>query len=128
MSIRTERLASELQKDLGEILQRNYQPSGTFVTVASVRVTDDLSIAKVYISVFSPQGDTERVYKLIDDHQDEIRYELASRIKHQVRRIPELIFFEDDTSAYVDRMETIFARLRSDRKEEKTDGDVSSEK
>ena len=85
------------------------------MTVASVRVTDDLSIAKVYISVFAPQGDPERVFKLIDDHQDEIRYELASRIKHQVRRIPELIFFEDDTSAYVDRMETLFSKIRSER-------------
>ena len=120
MSIRTERLASELQKDLGEILQRNYQPVGTFVTVASVRVTEDLSIAKVYISVFAPQGDPKRVFTLIDDHQDEIRYELAARIKHQVRRIPELIFFEDDTSAYVDRMENLFAKIRSERDERDT--------
>lgn len=117
MSIRTERLGSVIQKDLGQILQRSYQPSGTFITVTRVRLTDDLSIAKVYLSVFAPGRDEKAVYQYIDESQDEIRYELASKIKNQVRRIPELLFFEDDTSEYVNRIEQIFDKVKEERKD-----------
>jgi ribosome-binding factor A len=121
MSIRTERLSSVIQKDLGQILQRNYQPSGTFITVTQVRMTDDLSIAKVYLSVFSPNREVESIYKYIDDHQDEIRYELASKIKNQVRRIPELLFYEDDTAEYVNKIENLFEKVRKEREENNKD-------
>lgn len=121
MSIRTERLSSVIKKDLGQILQRNYQPSGTFITVTQVRMTDDLSIAKVYLSVFSPNREVESIYKYIDDHQDQIRYELASKIKNQVRRIPELLFYEDDTAEYVNKIENLFEKVRKERKENNKD-------
>lgn len=117
MSIRTERLASVIQKDLGKILQQNYQPSGAFITVTQVRMTDDLSIAKVYLSVFTQDRDPKTIYQFIDDSQDQIRYELASKIKNQVRRIPELIFFEDDTAEYVNKMEQLFEKVRKQRGE-----------
>ncbi len=115
MSIRTKRLASVIQRDLGGILQQNYQPIGTFITVTQVRMTDDLSIAKVYLSVFTQDRESESIYKFIDDNQDQIRYELASKIKNQVRRIPELLFFEDDTAEYVNKMEQLFAKARKQR-------------
>lgn len=115
MSIRTKRLASVIQKDLGSILQQNYQPSGCFITVTQVRVTDDLSIAKVYLSVFTQDRDPQSIYQYIDDNQDQIRYELAGKIKNQVRRIPELLFFEDDTAEYVNRMEQLFSKVKSQR-------------
>ncbi|MEX0945201.1 MAG: 30S ribosome-binding factor RbfA [Balneolaceae bacterium] len=114
MSIRTEKLASVIKKDLGEILQRNYQPSGTFITITQVRVTDDLSIAKVYLSILSPGRDEEPLYKMVDDLQDDIRYKLASKIRHQVRRIPELLFFHDDTAEYVNKIETLFSETKED--------------
>ena len=120
MSIRTEKLASVLKKDLGEILQRNYQPSGTFITITQVRVTDDLSIAKVYLSVLAPGRDEEPIYKMIDERQDEIRYKLASKIRHQVRRIPELLFFQDDTAEYVNKIQNLFSETGS--------GDIDSNK
>ncbi|PKD44399.1 30S ribosome-binding factor RbfA [Rhodohalobacter barkolensis] len=123
MSIRTERLSSVIKKDLGQLLQRNYQPSGTFITVTQVRMTDDLSIAKVYLSVFSPNKDVQEVYKYIDDHQDQIRYELASKIKNQVRRIPELLFYEDDTAEYVNKIENLFEKVRKQRKQNSGDKD-----
>lgn len=117
MSIRTERLGSVIQKDLGFILQRNYQPAGAFITVTKVRLTDDLSIAKIFLSVYAPGKDEKAIYQFIDESQDEIRYELASKIKNQVRRIPELLFFEDDTSEYVNRMEQLFNKAKEQRKE-----------
>lgn len=119
MSIRTERLAAVLQRDLGEILQQSYQMSGTFITVTQVRLTPDLSIAKVYISVFSPDRDSDTVFQYIDDHTDEIRYELAGRIRHQVRRIPELHFYVDDSAEYVNRMETLFNKVKKEKNKQK---------
>lgn len=124
MSIRTEKLASVIQKDLGEIIQRNYQPSGTFITITQVRVTDDLSIAKVYLSVLAPGRDEEPIYTMIDERQDEIRYKLASKIRHQVRRIPELLFFQDDTAEYVNKIQNLF----SENEISEDDSDDTSDK
>jgi ribosome-binding factor A len=125
MSIRTEKLASVIKKDIGEILQRNYQPSGTFITVTQVRMTEDLSIAKIYLSVFSPGRDEGPIYRHIDDNQTEIRYLLASKIKNQVRRIPELLFFQDDTSEYVNRIEKIFSQVKPESSEDDNDENKS---
>ncbi len=116
MSIRTERVAAVIQKDLGEILQQNYQMKGSMVTVTRVRMTPDLSIAKVYISVFDPQRDQDTVFQHINDHIQEIRYELAGRIRHQVRRIPELHFYVDDSSEYVNRIESLFNKVEEERR------------
>ncbi len=128
MGIRTEKLASVIKRDIGEILQRNYQPSGAFITVTQVRVTDDLSIAKVYLSVFSPGRETEPIYKYIDDHQDEIRYRLASKIKNQVRRIPELLFFQDDTAEYVNKIENLFSKVREEESGSESSDEDGSDK
>lgn len=125
MSIRTERLGSVIKRDIGKILQQNYQPSGTFITVTQVRVTQDLSIAKIYLSIFSPDRDVQPIYKAIDDAQDEIRYQLASKIKNQVRRIPEILFYEDDTAEYVNKMEQLFKKARKSRAD--SDDDSNSE-
>lgn len=112
MSIRTERLASEIRKDLGGILQKDFQPQGSFVSVTQVVVTDDLSIAKVYLSIFAPGRDIEPIFHHIDQSQQEIRHQLAGRIRHQVRRIPELLFYIDETPEKADRMEDLFRRVR----------------
>ncbi|MCH2449578.1 MAG: 30S ribosome-binding factor RbfA [Gracilimonas sp.] len=111
MGFRPERLAAVIKRDLGEIIQQSYQPSDTFVTVTNVIMTDDLSIAKVYLSVFSPGRDDKPVYEFIDEHINEIRYELASKIKNQVRKIPELHFYEDDTAEYVNKMEELLKKV-----------------
>lgn len=123
MSIRTERLASVIQKDLGKILQQDYQPTGAFITVTQVRVTKDLSIAKVYLSVFTQDRDPQTIYQFIDDNQDKIRFELASKIKNQVRRIPDLLFFQDDTAEYVNRMEQLFSKAREQRSDKDNQND-----
>jgi len=115
MSIRTKKLASVIKKDVGEILQKDYQVANTFITVTQVRVTDDLSIAKIYLSVFSPGRDVKPIFEAIDQSQDEIRYKLASKIRNQVRRIPELLFYHDDTAEYVNKIEGLFSQVREDR-------------
>lgn len=111
MSFRVERLGELLKRDLGEIIQREFQPDGTFVTVTQVRVTPDLSIAKVYLSVFAPGRDNQVVYEFIDERVSQIRHKLAGRIKNQVRKIPELHFYADETAEYVNKMEGLFKKV-----------------
>lgn len=116
MSFRMERLGELIKRDLGEIIQREYQPDGTFVTVTNVRVTPDLSIAKVYFSVFAPGRDTQVVFEYIDEHVPGIRHKLAHRIRNQVRKVPELHFYADDTAEYVNKMETLFKKVEEQPK------------
>ena len=108
MSFRVERLGELLKRDLGEIIQRDFQPDSTFVTITSVRVTPDLSIAKVYLGVFAPERDNEVVFEYINEKVSQIRHKFANRIRNQVRKIPELHFYADDTVDYVNKMEELF--------------------
>ncbi|MEO9885247.1 MAG: 30S ribosome-binding factor RbfA [Balneola sp.] len=123
MSIRTERLGGVLKRDLGEILQREYQPVGTFITVTKVLMTDDLSIARVYLSVFAPGRDEKPIYQHLEDHIDEIRHTLAAKIRHQVRKIPELHFYVDDTAEYVNKIEKLFDKVDQQPKATTEDDD-----
>lgn len=117
MSIRTERLAAVIQRDLGQILQQSYQASGSFITVTNVEVTADLLIAKVYISIYAPGKDEDALYQHLEEKNAEIRKELASRIRHQVRRIPELHFNKDTSAEYAQKMERLFSQIREERRE-----------
>lgn len=114
MSLRTEKLASVLKRDLAPILQR-YQ-RGNMITVTGVRMTDDLLTAKVYLSIYTPDGDSKRVYDHLNEHMPAIRNELAGIIRHQVRRIPELLLYMDDTAEYVSKIETLFRKIEQDRR------------
>lgn len=113
MSIRTERIAAQLKRDLGPILQ-TYQ-RGSMVTVTTVRVSDDLMVAKIYLSIYSPDGNADAAFEYIMEHVASIRTELAALIRHQVRRIPELHFYQDDTAEYVNRIEHLFKKIKTDR-------------
>lgn len=115
MSIRTDRLAAVIQRDVGQILQKKYQPGGSFLTVTNVEVTDDLLIAKVYVSVYAPGKDEEAIYQSIEEHNVEIRKELAGKIRHQVRRIPELLFNKDTSAEYAEKMDKLFTQIREER-------------
>ncbi len=92
MSIRTERVAAVIQRDLGKILQKEYQQSGSFITVTHVDISPDLQNTNVYISVYAPGKDEEAIYNHLTDQAVEIRKTLASKMRNQVRRIPELNF------------------------------------
>jgi ribosome-binding factor A len=111
-SKRQQKFAGVIQEDLAAILQRegaNYLPN-TMVTITKVRVTPDLAIARVFLSFFN-NPNNQLALQTIKLHASEIRYKLGSRIKDQVRVIPQLEFFIDDTSEYVDRMDKIFDKI-----------------
>lgn len=123
MSIRTERLGAVIQRDLGKIIQKSYQPNGAFITITEVDVTPDLMIAKVHVSVYAPGKDEEAIFTHLEEHVAQIRKELASKIRHQVRRIPELEFLKDETAEYAEKMENLFQEIREERQRREGDSD-----
>lgn len=106
-SQRQKKIGGVLQKDLSDILQRAATDgglTGVLISVTKVSVTVDLSVAKVYVSFF-PESKADELIKGIRSNQPLIRKELAFRTKNQLRRMPELIFYIDDTLAYQEGIE-----------------------
>lgn len=117
MSIRTERVAELIQREVAGILQRDYSDQlQPMVTITHVRVTGDLSIAYVYASIF---GDTsakrEATFKQLEALTPQVRDQLASRVRHQMRTVPEIRFFLDESMQKAQRMENLFDRIREER-------------
>jgi ribosome-binding factor A len=111
-SKRQQKFAGVLQQDLAAIFQRegmSFLPN-TLVTITKVRVTPDLAIARVFLSFFN-NTNTQQSLQTVKAHASEIRYKLGARIKDQVRVIPQLEFFVDDTNEYVERMDKIFDKI-----------------
>ncbi len=105
---RQERIQKLLQRDLGEIFQRElgHVTKNAMVTVTNVYVTSDLSLARIYLSLFTSK-DKAVLMKQIERHTKEIRKNLGNRIRHQLRIVPELQFFEDDSLDYIDRIDKL---------------------
>ncbi len=102
------KVARLLQRDLGEIFQRESRGKfgGAMITVTKVNITKDMSIARVYVSLFATK-DKEELLEAIRKHKVEIRFQLGKRIKDQVRQIPELEFFLDDSLDYIESIEKL---------------------
>ncbi|MGF7214538.1 ribosome-binding factor A [Spirosoma lacussanchae] len=116
-SKRQQKVARQLQKDLSEIFQREVPhlfngPSspGGFITVTNVRVSPDLSVARIYLSFLATKNRNE-LLDLIQEKGKVIRQHLGDRVRHQLRIVPELHFFLDDTAEYADKMDKLFAGL-----------------
>ena len=104
---RQKKIGCVIQKDIADILQRAVIDGGlrgTLISVSKVVVTTDLSIAKVYISIF-PHKNADELLEGIKSNQPLIKHELAQRTKNQLRRVPELLFFIDDSLEYIDGIE-----------------------
>lgn len=118
-SKRQKKFAGVIQQDLAEIFQRegmSFLPN-TLVTITKVRVTPDLAIARVFLSFFNNEN-TAAALNTIKSHASEIRYKLGSRIKDQVRIVPQLEFFVDDTNEYVERMDKLFEKISKEPRQE----------
>jgi ribosome-binding factor A len=107
-STRQQKVSRLLQKDLGEIFQVEVRNlfGNVMITVTKVHVTKDMSIAKIYLSLFGTNN-KEELLKNIRHHGNEIRYKLGKRIGKQVRAIPELKFYEDDSLDYIENIEKL---------------------
>lgn len=97
-----------MQKEMGEIFQ--FEISGHFpgvmITVTKAYVTKDLSVARFYLSLFAV-ADKKNLLEEIRKHSQEIRYKLGLRIGRQMRVVPQLEFFEDDSLDYIDNIERL---------------------
>jgi ribosome-binding factor A len=123
MSIRTERVASMLQREIAEILRHDFASQiQHMITVTGVRVTNDLGKAYVYVSVL---GDDDAIKQTaIDELKSlsvQVRKTLAGKIRHQLKGVPELRFFLDDSLAEAARLEELFGQIHSDDKPAATD-------
>jgi len=104
---RLQKIERQIQKDLGEIfLSDTRQMPGVFVSVTKVRMSPDLSISKVFLSIF-PSGKSKEIMENINRQKKTIRYELGLRIGKQVRRIPEPVFFLDDSIDYLENIDQL---------------------
>ena len=110
-STRQLKYARLIQKELGDLFQkegRNFFGT-SFLTITQVRVTPDLSVARVYLSTFHEKG--ESVLNKLGHHKSVIRHKLGNRIRNQARIIPDLEFFIDDSLDYAEKMDKLFRNL-----------------
>ena len=103
---RQRKIASVLQKDLVDVLQKAAQDGmqGVIISASKVSVTPDLGVAKVYLSVF-PSNKRDAIIEGVKSNAPLIRHELAQRTRNQLRRMPELIFFGDDSLDYIEEID-----------------------
>ncbi len=104
---RQKKIATVIQMDIVDILQRaaiDGGLTGTLISVSKVSVTSDLSIAKIYISIF-PGKQAQELLEGIQSNTPLIKHELAQRTRNQLRRVPELLFYLDDSLDYIEGIE-----------------------
>ena len=104
-STRTQKIERLIQKDLGELfLAEAKQLPGVLVSVTKVRISPDLGVAKAYLSIF-PSEKSNEILENVNKQKKAIRYELGIRIGQSVRRVPELIFYIDDSLDYLENID-----------------------
>ena len=104
---RQKKIAGVLQSDLANVLQamlREAGQMGIIISVSKVGVTTDLSIAKVYVSVF-PADKAETIVKELNKLKPKIKHQIAQLTKHQLRKMPNLSFYNDDSLEYIEKID-----------------------
>lgn len=116
---RQKQIGGLIQEEINAIFQRLGLGfiNGGMVSVSSVKVTPDLLEARIYLSIYNAADKKEVLHKIEDRHW-EIKKELAARVKHQLRRMPELKFFQDDTLDQVFKIEELFNKIKQDEKKD----------
>lgn len=115
---RQKQIAGLLNEEMNLIFQRLglNMINGGMVSISSVKVTPDLLEARFYLSFFQV-NDVEDALKKIEDRHHEIKKELSGKVRHQLRSIPVLKFFKDDTLDHVFRMEELFKKINDEKKD-----------
>ncbi len=115
---RSDKLSRQLHKDLSTLFVKNYHDwfKSEFITISGVEVTPDLSIATVYISLYNSKN-RENVMEMLVFNNAIIRRELARLIKNQVKKIPELRFFEDASLDAVNKIDALLKSVKKDDEE-----------
>ncbi len=109
-STRQNKIERLIQKDLSNIfLAQTRKVKGVLITVSVVRISPDLSIAKAYLSIF-PSARAQELLDNINANASQIRYELGNLERHQLRIIPELRFFIDDSLDYIENIDNLLKK------------------
>ena len=110
-STRQLKVARELQRDLSEIIRSRGMAAfgGAMVTVSEVRISPDLSIAKVFVSIF-PSDRAPQVMQLLEEEKRSLRGELGRRVASQLRIVPEIDFYLDSTLDYAEHIEELLRK------------------
>ena len=105
---RQNKVARLLQKELGDIFQKRGREifGNKLATVTTVRISPDLSVAKVYLSIF-PVSKDEDPLELISHHAGGIRYEIGNKLRNQLRIIPEFVYYIDDSLDYIENIDNL---------------------
>ena len=123
---RQKQIGGLIQEEINAIFQRLGLSfiEGGMVSVSSVKVTPDLLEARIYLSIYNAP-DKKAVLKKIEERHWEIKKELAASVRQQLRRIPELKFFLDDTLDQVFKMEELFSKIKQEEKKNTDSGDTN---
>ena len=105
---RQQKVARQIQKDLAEIIRARGMAAydGALVTVSGVKISPDLAVAKVYVSIF-PSAKAQDVMQRLEDETSRLRGELGRRVAKQLRIVPELAFYLDDSLDYVEHIDEL---------------------
>lgn len=107
---RQNKIARLIQKELSNIFQEQTRLThGVIISVSTVRISPDLSVARAYLSIF-PSEKAEEIIQNVNGNTTTIRYELGTRVRHQLRIIPELKFFIDDSLDYIDHIDNLLKK------------------
>ena len=104
---RQKKIAGVLQNDLALVLQKMLRESGQLgiiISVSKVTVTTDLSLSKVFTSVFPPEK-SDLIVKELNELKPKIKHQIAQKTKHQLRKMPDVVFYNDDSLEYINNLE-----------------------
>ena len=122
---RQQKINKLIQKELSEVFQKECSDlvQGKLITVTIVRVSSDLGLVKIYLSIM-PDKSAKAVVENINNEVSAVRYAMGNRMRNQLRKIPEFMFYLDDTASYASNMNKIFDDLnipKSDKDKGSTD-------
>lgn len=122
-STRQNKVARLLQKELGDIFQKESMNMfrGALISVTVVRVAPDLSFARVYVSIFAPSKDEKELFVAVQNKAKTIRQMLAQKVAKQLRIIPELAFFLDDSIEYQENIDRLLHSSNATEKDIKNE-------
>ncbi|MBU1718744.1 MAG: 30S ribosome-binding factor RbfA [Bacteroidetes bacterium] len=111
-SIRQQKVSKLLQKEMGDIFLREVRDinKGTLITVSKVRVSPDMQTARVYLSVFGGNITKEGIVEAVNQRKSEIRGLLGNRVGKQLRYVPGIEFFLDDSLDYIENIENLLKK------------------
>lgn len=109
------KIGSVIKEAFADILSREGKSiyGNAFVTVTNVKVTSDLSLARFYLSIYNSENPEEVVLRF-DTHKYELKRKLSEKLRHQLRVIPEVEFFRDDTLDYVSHIDEVFKKIKEE--------------